>query len=123
MFLAHSANKNITRYWSDRSYNTTPGRLGIAGSTVFDTLWEDGSIDPFGNTKPEIAQDHTFLSTGMSPRSGTNYTYATVTLTSEIDLTNETRKSLHICYPYTTVMNQYKVEGIIPQMSLTYELV
>lgn len=123
MFLAHSANKNTTRYWSDRSYNTTPSRLGIAGSTVFDTLWEDGTIDPFGNTKPEIAQDHTFLSTGMSPRSGTNYTYATVTLTSEIDLSNETRKSLHICYPYTTVMNQYKVEGIIPQISLTYELV
>lgn len=123
MLMAHTANRGIARYWGLRGFNAIPQRLGVlAGTgTTFDVMWKKEDTDPFGNIPPAITQE--FNSAGMTPSAGPNYTYATVTLTSEIDLSNENRPYLHICYPYTTVMNKYDTGGIISQMSISYELV
>lgn len=124
LFMSHTANRAANRYYDERNFNTVPGRLGVITAyegNYFDVMWKKEDTDPFGNKTPDITQE--FKTSGMSPTAGTNYTYATVTLTSEIDLSNENRPYLHICYPYTTVMNKYDNAGIISQMSISYELV
>ena len=118
-------NRNENYYYghSPMSENIK-SRFGINGdgSVQFDLIYKKSTVDKdkYKNVIPDLSTEQQYKTTGYSPSAGICYSYTNVKLEHTIDLTNETRKYLHIAYPFITVFNNNNNQGLLEQMIVTY---
>lgn len=129
IIYVHDNFKNADKYYYSESHVYNPSVAGVNGNDHYQGVWYNKTsstdttiLDDYGNP----IDLYKWNITGNTPACATNFTFANVELTYDINLDECSGNYLHIAYPYTTIFNSPTVaynSMLIPQISMSYQAI